>query len=560
MASGKQTPRQKMINMMYLVLTALLAMNVSKSILESFVAIDEGQITTRNALADKLEGQMNTFEQRAQENSAKYGENYEKAKQVQDAAKSLVTHINKIKAKTIALTEGVPMEDVYNEKQDTVIALKLVMNKDNYDVNTRVMYGLGESADPDPDPSASENPEGYNYRAAELRKRLEAFRDLVVNNFPKNQELVNSTNNMFNFDGLIDAEKQPVEWERLNFYHVPLAASTSLLSKLQSDVLSVESDAIGAIFEAVEGKTYKFNELTEAVIPEATYITQGGKFRAEVFLAAFDNTNEPTILLGDPGVKYDSIKEELTGNSIQLENDGPKGLVEITGSSLGPQHREGMIIFKPSGMAEKRVGFNLDYTVAAPALVVSPTKMNVVYRGLNNPVAISVAGFKDSDLSPSVTNGKLTKGANGWEITGLGSGKTAVVSCSAKMPDGTSKSVGQVEFRVKNVPDPVAFFGGKGAGDTSIGKGELRAAQGVAARLQDFEFDGVRFKVTQFKLTMIVKGQPIEKIAKGNKLTAEMQAMVKGAKSGQSVYISNIKAVGPDGNPRKLGGLALKVK
>jgi len=185
--------------------------------------------------------------------------------------------------------------------------------------------------------------------------------------------------------------------------------------------------------------------------------------------------------------------------------------------------------------------------------------MNVFYRGLANPVSISVAGMKDSDLSPSVTNGNLKRGANGWEVTGLGKGKEAVVSCSAKLPDGSTKNVGSIPFRVKNVPDPVAFFGGKNAGDSNIGKGELRAAQGVAARLENFEFEGVKFKVTQFKLTMIIKGQPIEKIAKSAYLTADMKSMIAKASSGQRVFIENIRAVGPDGSPRKLGAISLKI-
>jgi gliding motility-associated protein GldM len=543
MASGKQSPRQKMINMMYLVLTALLAMNVSKSILDSFVVIDQGQIITRNALSDKLDGQMNTFSARADENPTKYGANYQKAKQVQDAAKDLVTHINKIKAKTIALTDGIEMDEVYDAVRDTVLALKLVSGKDNYDVNTRIMYGTGEVPNPEMDDNtAGENPEGYNYRAAELRKRLETFRDLVVANFNDNPTLVASTQKMFNFEGIVDVEGNTTDWETINFYHNPIAASTSLLSKIQSDVLSVESDAIGAIFDEVEGKTYKFNKLTEAVIPEATYVTQGGTFNAQVFLAAFDDTNPPEILLGAPGVKFDSLTGKLSGESVALEKEGAKGIVKLPAGGLGPQHREGVIIFKPSGMAEKRVGFDLDYTVAAPALVVSPTKMNVFYRGLANPVSISVAGFKDSDLSPSMTNGKLSKGADGWVVSGLGSGKDAVVSC-----------------RVKNVPDPVAFFGGKGAGDSSIGKGELRAAQGVAARLQNFEFEGVKFTVQQFKLTMMIKGQPIEKVSRNAYLTPDMKNMIGGAKSGQRVFIENIRAVGPDGNPRKLGSITLKV-
>ncbi len=559
MASGKQSPRQKMINMMYLVLTALLAMNVSKDILNSFITIDDGQRKSMKAINTGVSGQMSLFKQRAEEKPAKYGADYKRAEAMHKTAQDLFTHINLIKAKTISISEGKTMEEVYNASQDTVLNLIYVDGKDKYDDNTRVMIGTGVAADPEMDTS-NENTEKYNYRVADLKLRLEAFRNQIATDFPKEKDLVASVNNIFKFDDLKDVEGKVVTWEMLNFYHVPLAATTSILSKIQSDILNVESDVIGSIFASVEGQTYKFSKLTEAVIPEATYISQGGKFKADVFLAAFDDTNPPTILLGAPGVKYDSISQKLNGESVQLEMDGPKGVVEIPANGLGPQHREGVIIFEPTGMKKVVRGFNLDYTVAAPALVVSPTKMNVFYRGLSNPVSISVAGYKDSDLSPSMTNGKLTKGANGWAVSGLGSGKTAVISCSARQPDGSSRNVGSVDFRVKNVPDPIAYFGGKSSASSSIGKGELRAAAGVIAKLKDFEFDGVKFTVTQFKFSMVIKGQPIEKVSKSNRLTAEMKQMIQSAKSGQKVYIENIKAKGPGGGTRSLGSITLKIK
>ena len=471
MASGKQSPRQKMINMMYLVLTALLAMNVSKSILDSFVTIDEGQNITAKALSGKLDGQMSQFAMMAGKNEAKYGKDFKRAQEVQRQSKALITHINKIKAKTFALTEGLEIDMVYNSSMDTVMRIKYADAKDNYDVNTRVMFGTGvEPATEADNNSAGENEEGYNYRAAELKRLLSEYRDMIVANFDDKPGLVASTKNMFNFEGLLDVEGKEVKWEQLNFYHNPLAATTSILSKLQSDVLSVESDAIGEIFAGVEGKSYKFNKLAEAVIPEATYVTQGGTFNASVFLAAYDETNPPRILLGNPGVKFDSIANKLSGESTQLEMVGAKGVVKLPAGSVGPQHREGVIIFEPVGLPAKTVGFELDYTVAAPSLVVSPTKMNVFYRGLTNPVSISAAGFKDSDLSPSMSNGKLTRGANGWEVSGLGSGKEASISCSAKLPDGSSKSIGNIPFRVKDVPDPVAYFGGKSSSESSIKK------------------------------------------------------------------------------------------
>jgi hypothetical protein len=137
-------------------------------------------------------------------------------------------------------------------------------------------------------------------------------------------------------------------------------------------------------------------------------------------------------------------------------------------------------------------------------------------------------------------------------------GNEAVISVSATLPDGTTASMGKVPFRVKTVPNPAPFFAGKGQGDDKVKKSELTAAQGVAARMENFDFD-LKFTVTSFKLTMIVGGTPIEKVAKGNRVTGEMKTMLKKAKRGQKIYIENIRAKGPDGTTRKLGSIALKV-
>ncbi len=201
--------------------------------------------------------------------------------------------------------------------------------------------------------------------------------------------------------------------------------------------------------------------------------------------------------------------------------------------------------------------FTTEYEVAAPNLVVSPTKMNVFYRGVDNPVSISVSGYSDKDIRPSMTNGSLSKGGDGW-IVKPGKESEATISATVTNPDGSSKTMTGMKFRVKNVPNPRPYFGGKSVDDETIKKTELTAAAGVIAKMIDFEFD-LKFEVVGYKVTMIVGGTPIEKMTNGAAVSGDMKEMFQKAKPGQKVYIEQIKARGPDGTTRNLGSLSFKV-
>ena len=163
-------------------------------------------------------------------------------------------------------------------------------------------------------------------------------------------------------------------------------------------------------------------------------------------------------------------------------------------------------------------------------------------------------------LSVTFSNASSSKGANGEFLVKPGTGAKSVVTVTAQMPDGSRKGMGNFEFRVKNVPPPQPYFGGKTISDATIKKTAATAAQGVSARLDNFEFEGVRFTVTQFKLVMIVNGTPIERLVRGNRLGSDDKVMIRKARIGSKIWIENIKAKGPDGKVRSLGSLAFKVK
>lgn len=559
MAGGKETPRQKMIGMMYLVLTALLALNVSKDILDAFVTINNGLETTKVTYDGKLGNQYQGFAASYNENPEKYGDAWQKAQTLRTEANDLVHHIDLIKAKCISAAAGIPMDKVIGKNengQDTILNLSYVEVRDNYDVNTHIMIGAEPSK-----PQTSDDPDGNNYRAAVLKDKLVAYGQSLKGMAAGRPALVNSIDSLFTYpDKIKDASGTTTNWESLNFYHVPLAATTTILSKLQTDVRNAESDILAYLFADVEAASFKFTELKAVVIPEKTYVLEGDSFRAKVFLAAYDNTNLPNITLAPEGMSLDSNATEIPegkAKEVPVGADG-FGRLAIPARGLGDKEWEGIIKFKkPDGSGYVYKKYDVEYEVAKPSLVVSPIKMNVLYRGIDNPIAISVPGISADALSPTISTGSLSKQSDGTYIARVSSGSEAVVSVTADI-QGQRKPMGSFKFRLKNVPDPVANFAGKNPSDNTVKKSELTAALGVIADLKDFVYD-LNYPVTSFDITVIMGGDTKTLHSSSNRLTGDQQELLRQVRKNQTVIVENIRAKAPDGSVRKLGTISLRV-
>jgi len=312
--------------------------------------------------------------------------------------------------------------------------------------------------------------------------------------------------------------------------------------------------------DAVEGESFKFNKLTAIVKPQSSYVTVGSKYMAEIFLGAYDDQNAPEVWICGPGERVDTTSKPpkiIGGVGTKLPMNGAKAILERTAGGAGLQQVSGIIKYKPVGGDEQVEAFFTEYEVAAPSLVVSPTKMNVFYRGVDNPVSVSVSGYSDKNVTATTTNGALSQVADGY-IMRPGKESEALVGATVTNPDGTKKAMSGIKFRVKNVPNPTPYFAGKSVNDETIKKAELTAAAGVIAKMLDFDFD-LKFEVVEFKVTMIVGGTPLEQAVKGPAVSSSMKEMFAKAKPGQKVYIEGIKAKGPDGTVRNLGSLSFKV-
>ena len=576
MAGGKETPRQKMIGMMYLVLTALLALNISKEVLNGFVKVENSLQDTQHTLKGKVAETLTTLEVKYAQNKEKVGPFMDKARDVRERSDNLVNYITQLKGRCMATSEGKYDDAVANDfvnfigqdetGMDTTINLALIEKKDEYQELTAFMVG-----------SEPQNPkfdENDPWSATALRKNLEAYRDYLkgvklVDSQGQTRELPEyikvQLDERFTFENEMEDGKE-VLWEAANFYDVPLAAVMPLMSKMIVDVQDAQEDVLSWLLGGIEAKSYKFTNLMPLVVPESNYILRGDSFRADVLLAAYDATNAPDIFVD--GKKWDGrdstllAYEGMEGLSIGADGMG-KLRIPTRGMSLGDMSFKGLIRYQgPDGNIEPYSFYTPTITVAEPALVVSPTKMNVFYRGVPNPVEVSVPGVAQDKIDVRIDGGHSIKkqpdGSYVVEPSSSSSVREANITVSAELPDGSKKSLPAKNFRVKRIPDPVAFWTGKKPTDKGITKAEVLSFAPVAARMEGFDFD-VKVRVKSFTLRISKDGAFSDLPSGNNRLTTDQQEALKRVRRGNIIYLEDILVSMPDGTERDLPPMKLKI-
>ena len=518
MAHGKETPRQKMIGMMYLVLTALLALNVSKDILDAFVLVDESLTVTTENFSAKNEEVYKEFGQALAQNEKKVRPWKNKADSVRIEANELFNLLNTLKIKIVKKTEG---DSLAIEKHK--VSPGKIKAKDNKDVAAEIMVGTNN-----------------NGEAKKLKEKIELFRKHLISMVDKKDTGVISSI-MKNLDTKDPAatEGEKHTWESEHFEHLPLIAVTTIMSKMQSDVRNAESEITKYLYNKIESGSFKFNKLEPTIIPNSNYILKGNEYQAEVFLAAFDTTQTPTIL--------------VDGKPIPIKNG--RGIYTAGGGAPGNRKWGGIIQMKATDGTFIEKPFKAEYQVAEATAVISPTKMNVFYLGVDNPVSISVAGVPGNKVFPSITNGSIRPTGNTYIVNPRQVG-TAIVTVVAEI-DGKKKQMGAMEFKVKEIPPPIPKVGGRKFG--TIEKNVLLAQMIVQADLENFDFDA-KFTVTEFNVSAVINGFTQDVPVKSYKITDAQRNVIRNAPKGSRVLFTGIKAVGPDGKPRDLTDIVFKIQ
>ena len=340
------------------------------------------------------------------------------------------------------------------------------------------------------------------------------------------------------------------------FEHVPVVVSIVHLSHIQNNIRNSEAEVIAYLQTKIDASSFKFNKLEANVISNSNYVMQGGEYNAQIFLAASDTTAPPQVFVGDFDPNTLEMKGELGKDYQQLPVENGKGIYKMNPSREGITKWKGIIQTVAPDKSIKKFSFEREFTVAKPSLTVAATKMNVLYIGVDNPISISAPGVSAEALKPSISGGSLTKSADGYIAKVESGSKTATISVSAEI-EGENKALGKMDFRVKRVPDPVAYMGtNKGA--FNLGKNEIMAQSGIIPVLENFDFD-LKFTIIGFEMSTLAGGFVVTEVSTDNKITDKMKAVWGKLNKGSKIYIEKIKAKGPDGSVRELGSISIKV-
>jgi len=523
MGGFKETPRQKMIGMMYLVLTALLALNVSTEILDAFVIVDESIVNTYDNFSNKVEGLQGEFAAQYSQDQSKVKPYYDKSLESQRLSQDLISFIDSVKFHVIAESEGITVDSAKR------VSLKDIKGKDKYDVSTNILIG-GESL---------KNGLGY-----ELRDRIQQYREDMLQLIPEKDrphfKIGLKTEGDFR-----DASNAKQDWVEHNFYHVILAADVTIFNKIKNEVRNTEYDVTNYLFQGITKKDFKFTSINAKILPKSVFLFPGEDFEAEIIIAAVDEKSKPVVDYVMGATQWD---DNLINSAVNIKGDS--GIVRLripTGSKKPNEYSfAGRIgIPKPNSTEIEYKYFSSSFILAEPSANVSATKMNVFYRGVDNPIRISAAGVPKSKINYSITSGNIVKTKDGLAAV-IKNKKVQEVTVNVFSGEGADKKVlGKQVFRVKKLPPPNTFVDGM-SDDGTVGKQAFLVNPYIRTALPDYVNFEYKFKVTKFTMWITTSsGTDTPLRSKSSKLTGEMIRFIKNSRKNAKIMFTDIWVQGP---------------
>ena len=488
-----ETPRQKMIGMMYLVLTAMLALNVSTDILNGFTLVDNSLHSSIAASDTRNAKLYRDFQAANADNPEKTQEWFDKAKEVQKRADSLYNYIQDFKVHIAILADGKKrVDELKTQGLDPTMHIE---GNSNLDVTGQYAIVQGNGL--------------------VLKDMVAYYRDYAADLAENDAELRNAIRQSLATErGWNAHEKDSCDWEVAVFDGMPVGASITILTKMQNDVRSTESQLIQYLMDR-----------------------RGGKYSAQIILAAVDSTQRPEYY--------------IEGQRI---ND--QGVYEVAASGVGLKKYSGWIAYQnPSTGAMENLPFSSEYSVGEPAVTISNTDLNIMYRGYDNKFSISVPGVANDKVKVNVNGATVRQQGGLWIIKPGDNAKNVTISVSAEL-DGRMQSMGSRDYRVKALPKPGAYFksGEKEYNEGSISRGALLnpSATVIASYGPDGLLD-LPYDITSFKVN--INGVFTE--ARGNKFTRDQMDRLGKLKMGAIVVITDVRAKGPDGKETRLAPIPL---
>jgi len=505
MAGGATHPRQRMINLMYLVFIAMLAIQIDQEVLRSFNDTKDSLQNTRLLTQQKNNMFEQTLAAKAQNSPDAFSQpyaNYLRLKQMVDA---LVSEVNIDKTE---ISKSAGLKTDISEDQDVDFN---VLN--NTESSTRYFFSNGDENKPSP-------------QSQSLVKKMSELKALVHEIFPQNDQnkpLLDRVDlSMATEFNTPNKKRNNKNWIQYKFYNQPLVAALSNLEIIATEARNIQSDALSSMLQEKVDADIKFNAY-EAIVAGPTVVLQG-------------DTQEVRVVIGT----YAKDVEGLTITNVDRQESG-QGFKTLNTTSIGQHTLEGEIRFKDVNGKDVVLPYRHNYNVIAGAeevklqsgAIVSATKMNILYRGIANPVSGSILGADNTAVSLTASGGATVSGGRGsWTVTPT-TGNETTLTISGRDPKG-KPITGSFKFRIKNVPPPVAQI--RNSAVTSMPASSVKN-QRVSVDMPDFEFP-VNFTVTSFKLT--VPGRPAMTI-QGNSLSSAGAAL-NNLRAGDVVYVFDVTA------------------
>ena len=507
MAGAKETPRQKLISLMYLVFITMLALNVSKEVLDGFGQMYE-KISDANTRVD--ESNDNIFENikvNAEEKGGKWIGHLRTANEIKDESDAFYSRINEI------------MTQITEKQREKDPELREYSQMDKGEALDVLFFK-----------------EGSDQAASEFLDMINNYKMHVIqvfgSQYPEYIEMVEARFDIGDENGNIqnrDGMDEP--WFNSNFQGFPLVSSLAKLAMMQNDIRQTEHD----VFATLMGKELKMS----SSVNESNYISllkteKGAYYQGETF--------DGSVVLGRKGGAQNPNRVDLkldgrtlTDKDYDLIAGGIK--LKVGAGSPGDHEINGDLIFLNEGV-ESKIPVKQSFAVISKpnSAVISADKMNVVYRGVENPMTISIPGIPDNKVRASAPGLKKVRGSKYNMVPGKG--REIKISASGTLPDGKKVST-VTKFRIKDIPAPQGTVR-KQSGSVTIPKSSLEISS-IGAVLEDFDFD-ITLKTVSFKFK--VPGQPTISI-NGNRLDSRAKSALRRAKAGQSVQVFDIKVVNP---------------
>ena len=489
MASGKLSPRQKMINLMYLVFIAMLAMNMSKEVLSAFGFMNEKLSDNNISATIKNNSILANIATKAQEQPEKYKTHYETAKKVEDLSKTLSSYLET--KKTLFLSEKEDIKDYESMDQSGVV--------DEY-------FFKGDTFT-----------EGGKEFLANINSYREAIIELVGENSPLLPNILKrfDTSDQKTEGGM----KQP--WLNNRYEGFPLISTITNFTSIQTDIKTTQSEIYGNLLGGQLESDVSMSNYKTILIPEKSAFFQGENFKGKIVLGRYDASLKPSEVI-------------VNGNNITTIEDGG-AILDFPAGAVGEREIKGKFVFIENGEPVE-IEINSSYAVIPKpnSAVISADKMNVVYRGVPNPMTISIPGIPDNLVTARGNGLKRVTGSGKYIMTPQ-SGKEVKISVSGKLPNGQMVTTSQ-NFRIKGIPSPSGSIR-KQTGYVKMPKTSLEKST-VSAILLDFDFDLV---LNTSGFTIKVPGQGAV-VVRGNRMDAQAKKAIAKAKRGDVITIFAIKS------------------